>query len=187
VGIDHQRLREAGEASGQSRREVATLVSRAMLKAGAHHRLTSQTLDNLWTGRQRRCRASVRRALAAHFDVPESWLAGHRAWGGHGVEVRPSHRTGRLMAAWSELVASMGLSDAAHSALHDLPSGIARASLALGQVRMTNGFKVTIPSRLRAAVDAEWQAWHAWLAGWICDAGLPAVRRTIEARILGER
>jgi hypothetical protein len=158
--------------------EVSRLALAIKLKRRGQ-RLSAQTLDYLCAGRQRRCRAGLRRALAQELGVEERWLAGEiPATALTGGRIR---RGAEESLRWGELVLSLKLPEAAHAALLDLPDATGQATILAGLVQVDRswGWTLRSPSWSRRASLLELRAWRTWLEGWIRDAGAHAVRRAL--------
>ena len=167
------RVQEALTEAELSRLNLATKLKQR------GQRLSAQTLDYLCTGRQRRCRASLRRMLAEELGVEERWLAGEiPATALTGGKIR---RGAVDSLRWSKLVLSLNLPEPAHAALLDLPGATGQATILAGLVHVDRSWGYTIRSSSwsRRASALELQAWRTWLEGWIREAGAKEVRRVL--------
>jgi hypothetical protein len=180
VPIDGGRLGEAIAYWGWSHRELAKALSRP------GRPVQPQTLDYLCTGVQRRCRASLRQALALELEVLERWLASATDYPGLTLENMLQDRRAvgpaslwKVPIAWYRLLLSLELEPAVHAALVDLPGAIGQASLAMGLFTMDKTGLLHIDSRLLRADFRELEAWHAWLQGWIEVEGREKVRAAL--------
>lgn len=179
VPIDGGRLREAIEYWDWPRRELAKALSRPGREVHA------QTLDALCAGTQRRCRASLRRALANELGVLELWLASATGYPGLTLDnmLQDRHADGRdpwkVPRAWHTLLESLELPPGVYAALIDLPSAIGQASLAMGLIAVDETGLLRIDRRLRRAALRELEAWNEWLHGWIEIDGREKVRAAL--------
>jgi hypothetical protein len=180
VPINGGRLREAIAYWGRSHRELAKALSRP------RRPVPPQTLDALCAGAQRRCRASLRQALAEELGVLDGWLASATDYPGLTLDNMLQERRAvgpaslwKVPMAWYQLLLSLELEPAVHAALVDLPGAIGHASLAMGLLTMDKTGLLHIDSRLLRADLRELEAWYAWLQGWIELEGREKVRAAL--------
>jgi hypothetical protein len=145
----------------------------------------AQTLDALCSGVQRRCRASLRQALAKELGVREFWLASAAYYPGltldNMFQGRRAYGRGswKVPVAWHTMIQSLERPPAVNAALVDLPDAIGQASLLLGLLAVDETGLIHTDSRLGRAALRELEAWHEWLRGWIEVDGREKVREAL--------